>query len=281
MKLGVVDVGGGVRGIYAAGVFDYCLHHDIHFDVGIGVSAGAANIASYLAGQAGRNYVFYTQYALRKEYMSLGNFRRTGSYVDLDYVYGTLSNSGGEYPLDYPALAQNPAEYLIVASDARTGKVKYFTKDDLRQDCYDPCKGSCAIPALCRPYPVFGRPYYDGALSDPVPIEKAFAMGCDKVALILTRPRNFIRKPGKDALFARRIQKQYPLAARNLRLRAQRYNKSVFLAKKYEHEGRAVIIAPRDTCGLDTLTKDREALRRFYEMGLADAAAALPDFLGR
>lgn len=25
MKLGVVDVGGGLRGIYAAGAFDYCL----------------------------------------------------------------------------------------------------------------------------------------------------------------------------------------------------------------------------------------------------------------
>ena len=69
MKLGVIDVGGGMRGIYAAGVLDYCLDHHIYFDLGIGISAGSANLASYFAGQARRNLQFYSEYALRKEYM--------------------------------------------------------------------------------------------------------------------------------------------------------------------------------------------------------------------
>lgn len=50
-KIGVVDVGGGYRGVYAAGVLDYCMHKGIWFDIGIGVSAGCANIASYCAKQ--------------------------------------------------------------------------------------------------------------------------------------------------------------------------------------------------------------------------------------
>ena len=50
MKIGVVDVGGGLRGIYAAGVLDYCMDQGVHFDLGIGVSAGSANLASYAAG---------------------------------------------------------------------------------------------------------------------------------------------------------------------------------------------------------------------------------------
>ena len=41
-KIGVIDVGGGLRGIYAAGVFDWCLDHDVHFDYCIGISAGSA-----------------------------------------------------------------------------------------------------------------------------------------------------------------------------------------------------------------------------------------------
>ena len=49
MKTGVVVVGGGLRGVYIAGVFDYCLDQDIRFDLGIGVSAGSANVASYIA----------------------------------------------------------------------------------------------------------------------------------------------------------------------------------------------------------------------------------------
>ena len=108
MKTGVVDVGGGLRGIYAAGIFDHCLDADLRFDLCIGVSAGSANIASYLAGQRGRNHTFYTEYAFRKEYMSLRNFLRKRSFVDLDYVYSTLSDAGGEYPLDYARLRGEP-----------------------------------------------------------------------------------------------------------------------------------------------------------------------------
>lgn len=35
---GIVDVGGGLRGIYGAGIFDYCMEQGIHFDYCIGVS---------------------------------------------------------------------------------------------------------------------------------------------------------------------------------------------------------------------------------------------------
>lgn len=43
MKTGVVDVGGGLRGIYGVGIMDYCMDQGIHFDCCIGVSAGSAN----------------------------------------------------------------------------------------------------------------------------------------------------------------------------------------------------------------------------------------------
>lgn len=41
-KIGVIDVGGGLRGIYAAGVFDWCLENGVKFDYGIGISAASA-----------------------------------------------------------------------------------------------------------------------------------------------------------------------------------------------------------------------------------------------
>ena len=62
-KIGVIDVGGGLRGIYAAGVFGWCMENDVQFDYGIGISAGSANLASYISGQHGRNYLFYEECA--------------------------------------------------------------------------------------------------------------------------------------------------------------------------------------------------------------------------
>lgn len=67
-KIGVIDVGGGLRGIYAAGVFDWCLENGVKFDYGIGISAGSANLASNLSGQRGRNYLFYEEYSMRGQY---------------------------------------------------------------------------------------------------------------------------------------------------------------------------------------------------------------------
>ena len=43
--------------------------------------------------------------------MSFDNFFKTGSYVDLDYVSDELSNSSGEYPLDYEKLKAKPADF--------------------------------------------------------------------------------------------------------------------------------------------------------------------------
>ena len=57
-KIGVIDVGGGLRGIYAAGVFDWCLENGVKFDYGISISAGSAILASYMSGQSGRSYMF-------------------------------------------------------------------------------------------------------------------------------------------------------------------------------------------------------------------------------
>ena len=271
-KIGVVDVGGGYRGIYAAGVLDYCLDHGIHFDLGIGVSAGSANIASYTAGQARRNRQFYSEFGLRKEYASAGNFFRKRSFLDLDYVYGTLSNSDGESPLDYEAIMRNPAEMITVATKAETGEAKYFSKADLAQDRYDIFKASSAIPVVCRPYEVNGVLYYDGALSDPVPIMKAFQMGCDKVVLLLTLPQDQIRSPKKDKTLANRLKHLYPKAAKALESRAATYNASVTLAKAFADQGRLLIVAPDDTCGVSTLTRDKGKLLALYEKGVQDGA---------
>ena len=279
MKTGIVDVGGGMRGIYARGVMDYCMEYGISFDLGIGVSAGAANICTFLAGQKGRNYKFYTDYNHRKESMSLSNLIKKGSYIDMDYIYGTLSNADGECPFDFDALLKNPTELLVVAENAITGETKYFTKDYITQDNLDIVKASCSIPYVNKPYYVDGEPYFDGALGDPVPVEKAISMGCDKVVLILSKPRDVLRLPKRDIAIAKRIKKEYPVSAERISGRADRYNAELETAKKLEAEGKVLILAPDDTCGVDTLTKEKEPLDKLYQKGLKDAEK-IPPFLG-
>lgn len=273
MKYGVIDVGGGLRGIYGAGVLDRCLEEDLRFDLCIGVSAGSANMASYLAGQHGRNKPFYDEYSFRREYMSVHNLIHKHSYLDLGYVYGTLSNAGGENPLDYAALARSPAELCVVAANAQNGEAQYFTKADLHPDDYRVLMASCCIPVIDQPCVIDGVPYFDGGLADPVPLEWAFAHGCDRVALILTKPIGLVRSDALDEHLAHLLQSHYPAAAEGLRRRAWRYNTAVQRARELERQGLVCIIAPDSTEGMSTLTKNRAGLEKMYAKGKQDAEA--------
>lgn len=270
MKTGVIDVGGGMRGIYACGVLDYCIENNILFDVCIGVSAGSANLSSYIAGQKGRNYPFYADYSFRKEYMGVSNLIKNGCYLNLSYVYETLSNQNGENPLDYPAFAASNAEFYAVAEDAVSGRAKYFTKENIKQDDYRILIASSNIPGINRPYNLDGTLYFDGALADPVPLQKAFDLGCEKVVLLLSKPLHIPRSSQKDELLAKFIRKKYPVSAENLCKRAERYNQAVSEAKELAKVGKVLIIAPESTEGIDTLKKNKAAFNRLYCRGLRD-----------
>lgn len=267
----IIDVGGGFRAIFGAGVLDRCLEEGIAFDHCYGVSAGSANLTSFLAHQHGRNHTFYTQYAFRKEYASVNSFIHNHNFANLDYVYGTLSNHDGENPLDYEAFAANPAQFTVVACDARDGSTKYFTKDDMHYDDYDVLKASSAVPVACQPYVIDGVPYFDGGIADPVPVQKAIDDGCDRIVLVLTRPKDVIREQHKDVAPARILRRSRPEAAERLLERYATYNTEVAVAKQYEAEGKVLILAPEDLYGLSTLSKTYEGLERMYRAGYGQA----------
>ena len=154
---------------YSAGILDRFLDDKITFDYCIGVSAGAANTLSYLAGQRGRNLRFYTVHLDDPRYLSVRSLLRTGNLFGLEYIYGTLTNSDGADPIDYDAIMKNPAEFYMPATDALTGKAAYFFQvrhrarrlphhhGDLRASCVLP-PGQCERTFLlrrrcCRFYP--------------------------------------------------------------------------------------------------------------------------------
>lgn len=274
----VIDAGGGLRGIYTAGVFDRCLDDNIYFDLCIGVSAGSANLSTYIAKQKLRTYRFYHDYSQRKEYMSLGNFIRKGSYLDLNYIYAVLTNSDGEDPIDYSQIEKYEGKFLIAATEADTGKAHYFTKDDLSQDNYKIFSASSAIPFVCKPVEIGGKKYMDGGVAVPVPLEKALEMGADKIVFALSKPKDYRRSSSRNDIIAKLIKRKYPEAAKVLLESNAEYDRLVDKAIELEKEGKVLIVSPDNTCGVDTLTKDKEKLDALYRKGYHDAER-IKDFL--
>ncbi len=270
--IGFIDGGGGMRGVYTAGIYDYLLDAGISIDYGIGVSAGAANMITFLAGQRGRTLTFFADYTFRKEYMGLGNWLKHGNFLNLDYIYTTLTVRGGEYPLDFASVCKNCTPFYIAATNAYTGLQHYFTIADMAQDQYDVLKASCAIPVACKPYPVAGSLWFDGGVSTPIPFQKALDDGCEKIVVLLTRPLDYVKEKQSNLWLLSRFLKKYPAIMQLLEHRHEVYNNAMQQLKELERQGKALLVTPDDPCGVAALKKNREAFLQLYQKGYEDGA---------
>lgn len=271
--IGLIDVGGGMRDIYGAGVTDCFCDNAVKFDMCIGVSAGSANLATFLANQRGRTYRFYADYAQRKEYMSFGNYRKIGEFFDLDYIYSVLSNDDGEDPLDCDAIMKNETELVVVTTNAKTGMTEYFTKKDLLKNDLWLFKASCSLPIANKAFTRGEKKYFDGGISNPIPVKKAFELGCDKVVVIVPRP--LAEKRHEYSSVMKPFLKDYPEVVNLMANRPNIYNSQIKLLKEYEKQGKVILIAPDNDRGMSIITKDKNRLNDYYRKGYNDAKKAL------
>lgn len=267
MKVAIIDTGGGLCDIFGAGVLDYCLNNSINFDLCIGVSAGSANLSSFVAGQLGRNYRFYKIYSARKEYMSFSNLQVKGNYADFDYAYGTLSNEGGEDALDYAYFCKNPTDYYAVVTNALTGEAEYLRKQEMKKNAYHPIKASSSFPPMNNPYVINGTPYYDGVISDFIPIDLAFNLGCDKAVVIFSQPITTFDF-STDKKIASKIGEKYPQTAKTLLERKEKITNKLIKLQEYEKQGKALILEPTKGYGVQSFTRNEEGMQKLYEEGL-------------
>lgn len=270
MKIGLVVEGGGMKCAYNAAILDAFLDHNITFAYCIGASGGSGNLASYMAGQRGRNLRFFTEHIHNPGYFGLRSFLKTGDLFGLQYIYGTLTNSMGKDPLDFPSLKNNPAEYEVVVTNALTGKAEYFGKETMVQDDYRLIMASSAIPAACRPVELNEIPYFDGGLSDAIPVSRALEKGCDRLVVILSKMRDYVRKPqGMRFLYTMRCH-QYPQIISLIDHRHIAYNQNLQEVFALEREGKAFVFAPSHPIHVGTYSMNEQSERDLYALGMED-----------
>lgn len=281
-KIGLVVEGGGMKCAYNAGILDAFLDHNITFDYCIGVSGGAGNVASFVAGQRGRNIRFFTDHIHSSKYFGIRSLMKTGNLFGLQYIYGELTNSTGADPLDFAALMKNPVKYEVVATNALTGEAEYFGKEDMRQDDYRPIMASSAIPAACRPVEINGSFYYDGGISDAIPVRRALDEGCDCMVVILSKQRDYVRKPQGMRFLYSRICRRYPKIIEDIDRRHITYKENQQEVFDLEKEEKAFVFAPSEPVKVGTYSMNEETERKLYDLGMKDFAArheALEHFL--
>lgn len=270
MKLGIVMEGGASRTVFSCGVTDCFLEENLMPDYFVGVSAGAAYGVSYLAGQLGRNKILSEKYMADKRYMGPKYLfdKNKKTYYNLDFVFDEVPNK--LLPFDYDAFGRFPGEVEAVVTNLHSGKAEYLPvpRNDKKGTVLT---ASCALPIFFQPVKVGRRYYMDGGVSDSIPFKRAFEKGCDKVIVILTRPRGYVKTTDKSVGIAAKCYRHYPKFVEALKWRAEEYNRCLEDLFKAEQAGKVFIIAPKDTCGVGRLESSPEKLLKLYEEGYYQA----------
>ncbi len=276
--IGLIDIGGGMRGVYTSGIYDYLLDHDVKIDYCIGVSSGSGNLLNFVAKQKGRNARFYTEYSFDKEYFGPGAVLKSGNLINLNYIYSDISTSSGKDPLDFEAFMENECRFTCVTTEAESATPRYFTKEDFKKDDYTALKAACALPVACRPVKIGGKKYFDGGVSDPIPIKKAFADGCDKVIVCITQPRDF--RKTKISPLANILLANHRKVLENVLIMHHMYNNGIEELLELERQGKVLVVDPEFCFGVDTIKRDKQGMQSLYELGYADGKK-IEDFVNK
>ena len=111
MKIGLVLEGGGMRGVYTAGVLDALINKNYCADYLIGVSAGCTNGASYVSWQKERGMRTNINYIDDKRYLSLSSYLKTGSLFGMDFLFYDIPEKLD--PFDYDSCFTSKCDYRV------------------------------------------------------------------------------------------------------------------------------------------------------------------------
>lgn len=268
----LVVEGGAMRGVFSTGVLDGFLEAGFDpFELCIGVSSGASNIAAFLARMPGRNAKIYLDYSLRSEFISPFRFILGGHLLDLDWMWETTI---WEIRLDLPVIYSRRQLFIAVLTDVRTGDAYYkcTTAENLEQTL----KASSAMPLVYRGYPeVDGHPFADGGLADPLPVKAAIERGAEKIMVVRSRRKDFRKSRSLFDKLVLRHMKDYPLMKYTIDRRVDVYNESVALIRKPPPGIKVIEICPPDDFRVSRLTRNRAMLEEGYNQGREAAKKAM------
>ena len=280
MKTGLVLEGGGMRGLFSAGVMDVMLEHGIRFDGIVGVSAGATFGCNYKSHQLGRVLRYNLRFKDDPRYMGLRSLLRTGDLVGAEFSYHTLPNELDVF--DFDTFINDPAEFHVVCTDVETGEPVYHRIDDMDDEGLDWIRASASMPLVSRPVSLGGHLLLDGGISDSIPLRYFQGQGFDRNVVILTQPKGFFKRRTKLMPLFHLFMRRYPAIVQAMSRRHLMYNDELSYLDDQERRGNILLICPQDTLPIGRTEQKEAKMRHVYGMGRQtgeDMIQTIKDFL--
>ncbi len=259
----LVVEGGAMRSAFSAGLLDAFLERGFDpFDTCIGVSAGACNLAAYLANCQGLALKLYLEFAKRRKITDVTHLLSGRPLFDLDWLSGALDgelaaklalNGGGErLRVGVTSVSTGQAEYLGVEN----GEIGLLLR------------ASTALPLLYKEFPrIAGQPLADGGIADALPVFKAFASGARTVMLVRARPSQYRKKDTPIHRLMRWRMRAYPALVSTMAKRVPLYNDTLNNLANPPQNTAILEICPPSDLVMARFTGSAGVVLRAYESG--------------
>lgn len=275
---GLVLEGGGMKGMYTAGVLEYFMEKDLYFRNCYSVSAGACHLVNYMSKQKKRSYRVGLNYLNDKNYCSAYSLLTTGDLFNVKMSYDIIPNKLDPY--DYKTAAKYEGNAYAVATNIRTGEAEYLPLRELHRDTVA-VRASASLPLVSRNVKIGSEYYLDGGISDAIPIRKSISDGNTKNVVVLTKEAGYVRKQASPAMrnLIRLKYAKYPKVYELVCDRHVRYNETMQFLDAEEKAGRAFVLRPQKANDIGRIEKDRAKLEALYQLGYHDARDQYDDLM--
>ena len=272
-KTALIVEGGGQRGVFSFGITDTFIARNYDpFDIYIGVSNGVAVLCWYLIRETDNN-LDKMLYAAKGDYLSYKNIFTGKDILKFHQMY-----DDGEkmFKPNMDKIKNNldGKEYIAVVTDAIEANAEYYSFGD--GDWMPKMIASGTLPVLVRtPSLINGRRKFDGGVSDPLPVEKAYEMGAKKIILIRTYEKQFRRKMKLENYIGALFSNEYPKLQNALLEHYKTYNRALDFIKNPPNDCEIVQLCPPKKLKSKRDSKNIEILKADYKLGKRVAAEYL------
>ena len=276
-KKALIVEGGGSRGVFSFGVTDSFIQASFNpFDIHFGVSNGAVVQLWYLLKAADYN-LDKMLFSASKDYVRYSNIIFNKSIMNFEKLY---QDANKVFPIDFERLQDHLSGkiFYVVVSDALTGKPEYI---QLSQKNYiNEMLATGSLPVLMKnEITLDGRRKFDGGITDPIPVKKAYEMGAKEIIIIRTYEQAFVRKTKLENYIAAMATRSYPNISKALIANTATYNSALKFIQNPPRDCTITQICPPKRLKTKRATTNTKIMKADYLIGKDAGEAFLKNYL--
>ena len=265
IKTGLVLEGGGMRGLFTAGILDVLMENNVTFDGVVGVSAGATFGCNFISHQIGRTLRYNMSQRKNPKYMGIRSLIKTGDYVGGEYAYHVLPTKLNVF--DFEAFEKNPTEFHVVTTNVRTGEAIYRRIDKVDYTGMEWIRASASMPIISRPVAIGDYEMLDGGIADSIPLRYFESEGFKRNIVILTQPKGFKKKLTKLMPVFKATMRKYPAIIEGMSKQHLMYNRELDYISQQQMAGKCLVICPSATLPIGRTSLNAKKMQHVYDMG--------------